>query len=216
MEYAPGGELFDYIVAKDRLKAWSWDHCESFVHVDSNFQEDEAREFFRQIISSVAYMHHVGYVHRDLKPENLLLDGDQVCFWNQFSWDKLYSSPMQLQKIKLIDFGLIGHPKNVLHDLLKTCCGSAAYAAPELIRGEMYIGPPVRHFIQLFYNLLMCFASSIGGYLEFGYSALCSIVWFLAIRWWWHTTVVQIDSARYIWDPAVAFQGEPRNYRGNA
>jgi len=104
MEFAPGGELFDYIVAKDRLK------------------EDEAREFFRQIISAVGYMHQSCYIHRDLKPENLLLDANQ--------------------KIKLIDFGLIGHPSNALSDMLKTCCGSAAYAAPELIRGEMYIGPP--------------------------------------------------------------------------
>ncbi len=42
-------------------------------------QEDEAREFFRQIISAVAFMHHSGYIHRDLKPENLLLDANQVC-----------------------------------------------------------------------------------------------------------------------------------------
>eukprot|EP00042_Codosiga_hollandica_P053417 m.699202 g.699202 ORF g.699202 m.699202 type:complete len:727 (-) comp58690_c0_seq1:1606-3786(-) len=104
MEFAPGGELFDYIVAKDRLK------------------EDEARGFFRQIISSVGYMHSRGYVHRDLKPENLLLDADQ--------------------SIKLIDFGLVGYSVNLQHEMLKTCCGSAAYAAPELIRGERYIGPP--------------------------------------------------------------------------
>nr|XP_054773723.1 maternal embryonic leucine zipper kinase-like [Lytechinus pictus] len=59
IEYCPGGELFDYIVAKDRLK------------------EAEARGFFRQIIAAVAFIHHEGYAHRDLKPENLLLDEDQ-------------------------------------------------------------------------------------------------------------------------------------------
>eukprot|EP00051_Salpingoeca_urceolata_P027147 m.480195 g.480195 ORF g.480195 m.480195 type:complete len:624 (+) comp21736_c0_seq1:434-2305(+) len=104
LEYAPGGELFDYIVAKDRCK------------------EEEARVFFRQICAAVAFIHSKGYAHRDLKPENLLLDAGQ--------------------NIKLIDFGLIGKPKNLKTDFLHTCCGSAAYAAPELIRGEPYLGEP--------------------------------------------------------------------------
>ncbi len=60
MEYATGGELFDYIVTRGRLK------------------EDEGRVFFRQIVAAVAYCHSKGYAHRDLKPENLLLDGEGV------------------------------------------------------------------------------------------------------------------------------------------
>ena len=56
MEYVSGGELFDYIVKKGKLK------------------EHEARRFFQQIISGVEYCHKHMIVHRDLKPENLLLD----------------------------------------------------------------------------------------------------------------------------------------------
>lgn len=56
MEYASGGELYDYIVLKKRL---------------SDF---EACKFFHQITNGVEYIHKVGVVHRDLKPENLLLD----------------------------------------------------------------------------------------------------------------------------------------------
>lgn len=59
LQYCPEGELFDYIVAKDKLG------------------EEEARLFFRQIVAAVGYIHHQGYAHRDLKPENLLLDEDQ-------------------------------------------------------------------------------------------------------------------------------------------
>ena len=56
MEYASGGELFDYIVANTKLK------------------EEEACKFIQQIISGVEYIHELNIVHRDLKPENLLLD----------------------------------------------------------------------------------------------------------------------------------------------
>ena len=37
-------------------------------------REPEARRFFVQIMSGVAYLHAQHVVHRDIKPENLLLD----------------------------------------------------------------------------------------------------------------------------------------------
>ncbi|XP_068783835.1 maternal embryonic leucine zipper kinase isoform X2 [Struthio camelus] len=102
LEYCPGGELFDYIISKDRLS------------------EEEARVFFRQIVSAIAYVHSQGYAHRDLKPENLLIDDEH--------------------NLKLTDFGLCAKPKGGLDYHLNTCCGSPAYAAPELIQGKAYIG----------------------------------------------------------------------------
>ena len=103
LEHAPGGELFDYIVAHKRVR------------------EKEARVFFRQIVSAVAYCHANFFIHRDLKPENLLLDKDL--------------------KIKIIDFGFSNTFRE--DELMKTFCGSPAYAAPEMVMGEHYQGPAV-------------------------------------------------------------------------
>uniref|UniRef100_A0A915BL55 non-specific serine/threonine protein kinase n=1 Tax=Parascaris univalens TaxID=6257 RepID=A0A915BL55_PARUN len=104
MEYCSGGEMFDYIVKKERL------------------EESEARHFFRQLVQAIAYAHHMGFAHRDLKPvgENLLLTEDL--------------------QLKLIDFGLCARPDTGLNRPLDTCCGSPAYAAPELIQGSAYLG----------------------------------------------------------------------------
>jgi len=52
MEYVRGGELF----ARGRLR------------------EADARRYFQQLVSSVAFCHARGVYHRDIKPENLLLD----------------------------------------------------------------------------------------------------------------------------------------------
>ncbi|KAJ3358794.1 MAP microtubule affinity-regulating kinase 1 [Kappamyces sp. JEL0680] len=56
MEYASGGELYDYLVVHGKMK------------------EKDARAKFRQILSAVSYCHKKRVIHRDLKAENLLLD----------------------------------------------------------------------------------------------------------------------------------------------
>lgn len=59
LEYAPKGELFDYIVSHRFLKP------ESALH------------FFRQIIYGIEYLHANSICHRDLKPENILIDENE-------------------------------------------------------------------------------------------------------------------------------------------
>ena len=54
-EYCDGGELFDFIISRNRV------------------EEPLAKRLFKQIVLTVAYMHQQGVIHRDLKPENILL-----------------------------------------------------------------------------------------------------------------------------------------------
>ena len=60
MEYCENGELFNYIVAHQRLS------------------EEVTSYFFYQLINGLDYIHHKNIVHRDLKPENLLLSKDNI------------------------------------------------------------------------------------------------------------------------------------------
>ncbi|ESO12197.1 hypothetical protein HELRODRAFT_62924, partial [Helobdella robusta] len=97
--------------------------CEIFDYIVSKkrLTETDARDKFRQLLSAVAYLHTNKIVHRDLKVENLLLDGDN--------------------NIKLCDFGFCNYYD--ASSFLDTFCGSPPYAAPELFKGEKYIGPEV-------------------------------------------------------------------------
>lgn len=60
MEFADGGNLFDYVKQRRRL------------------EETLARWFFQQLILAVDYCHRKGVVNRDIKLENLLLQNDQL------------------------------------------------------------------------------------------------------------------------------------------
>ncbi|KAF7729894.1 hypothetical protein EC973_003628 [Apophysomyces ossiformis] len=74
LEYASGGELFEYILANRYLK------------------EKDARKLFAQLISSVQYMHQKSVVHRDLKLENLLLDRNRNIIVTDFGFANHFSS----------------------------------------------------------------------------------------------------------------------------
>ncbi|KAL0407512.1 UNVERIFIED_CONTAM: CBL-interacting serine/threonine-protein kinase [Sesamum latifolium] len=81
MEFVTGGELFDKIATKGRLK------------------EDEARKYFQQLINAVDYCHSRGVYHRDLKPENLLLDANGVLKVSDFGLSAL---PQQVREDGLL------------------------------------------------------------------------------------------------------------------
>jgi len=72
----------------------------------------------RKLLEGIQYLHDRGIVHRDLKPQNVLCaTGDPT-------------------DIRIADFGL---SKILSEDtMLKTCCGSPHYLAPEVLQCSQY------------------------------------------------------------------------------
>ncbi|KAL3198027.1 hypothetical protein MRX96_044541 [Rhipicephalus microplus] len=87
---------------------------------DGRFSESKAFHYFEQICDAVAYLHKQDIVHRDLKCENILL------------------SPKRQVKLADFSFARYTHNSNKRKILSRTFCGSAAYAAPEVIQNIPY------------------------------------------------------------------------------
>ncbi|CAL5410165.1 unnamed protein product [Camellia sinensis] len=97
LEFVTGGELFDKISGKVRLK------------------EDEARKYFQQLINAVDYCHSRGVFHRDLKPENLLLDANGILKVSDFGLSAL---PQQIREDGLLHT-TCGTPNYVAPEVIK-------------------------------------------------------------------------------------------------
>lgn len=98
MEFCVGGELFEYLGNKI-------------------LTEKLVCQIFRQLLSVVTYLHHLGIVHRDLKPENILIEDRNSEFF-----------------IKIADFGnaVFLEPNQKISGE----SGTSYYMAPEVIDSE--------------------------------------------------------------------------------
>jgi len=84
------------------------------------FSERSAIHVVQQVASGLAHVHTLGFVHRDLKPDNLM-----------------YLTKERDAEIKIIDFGLAGDVSRAPYTC-KTPCGTAHYAAPEVLSSLEY------------------------------------------------------------------------------
>ena len=132
-------QLYDMLITDDFFCLF-FEYVEGGQMLDyiishGRLKERVARHFFRQLLSAVDYCHRNSVVHRDLKIENVLIDHDG--------------------NVKLIDFGLsnLFNPKDSLH----TFCGSLYFAAPELLKGNVYVGPEVDVWsLGVIFYVLVC------------------------------------------------------------
>ncbi|OAA68808.1 Serine/threonine-protein kinase KIN4 [Cordyceps fumosorosea ARSEF 2679] len=137
LEYASGGELFDYILNHRYLK------------------DSSARRLFAQLVSGVGYLHKKGIVHRDLKLENLLLDSNRNIIITDFGFANTFDPHEELsedeenklgdrEQVKRLGLDRIRSNGMRKGDLMQTSCGSPCYAAPELVVSDsLYTGRKV-------------------------------------------------------------------------
>ncbi|RDX77370.1 Serine/threonine-protein kinase AFC3, partial [Mucuna pruriens] len=99
------------------------------------FPVDLVREFGRQLLESVAYMHELRLIHTDLKPENILLVSSE--YVKLPSYKRVSSDETQFRclpkssAIKLIDFGSTAYDNQNHSSIVST----RHYRAPEIILG---------------------------------------------------------------------------------
>ncbi|KAL3650841.1 Serine/threonine-protein kinase afc3 [Castilleja foliolosa] len=98
------------------------------------FPVDLVREFGRQLLESVAYMHDLQLIHTDLKPENILLVSSEyvklpVC--KKLSDETKFRFLPKSSAIKLIDFGSTSYGNQIHSSIAST----RHYRAPEIILG---------------------------------------------------------------------------------
>ena len=152
LEYASGGELFDFILTHRFLK------------------DPPACRLFAQLVSGVGYLHKKGIVHRDLKLENLLLDRNRNIIITDFGFANVFDPNDELgeelesklgdaEVLKELEKGVprkgdgdggiwdeLGLKGGIKRrgDLMATSCGSPCYAAPELVVSDgLYTGRKV-------------------------------------------------------------------------
>ncbi|MQM13687.1 hypothetical protein Taro_046616 [Colocasia esculenta] len=103
-----------------------------------SFPIDMVREFGRQLLESVAFMHDLRLIHTDLKPENILLVSSEYIkvpdykLWMRSTKDTvLFKNLPKSNAIKLIDFGstTFGHQDH------SYVVSTRHYRAPEVILG---------------------------------------------------------------------------------
>ncbi|XP_073031030.1 serine/threonine-protein kinase AFC3-like isoform X1 [Primulina eburnea] len=100
----------------------------------SPFPVDLVREFGRQLLESVSYMHDLRLIHTDLKPENILLVSSEFVTLpvsKKISDETNFRYVPKSSAIKLIDFGSTAYDNRIHSSIVST----RHYRAPEVILG---------------------------------------------------------------------------------
>lgn len=87
-----------------------------YIKKNGSIDEDHAQRWFIEMLEAIDYLHSINIAHRDLKCENILIS--------------------HTMNVKITDFGFARYTTSESYS--RTFCGSAAYAAPEVIVNTPY------------------------------------------------------------------------------
>ncbi|OBT70065.1 CAMK/CAMKL protein kinase [Pseudogymnoascus sp. 23342-1-I1] len=118
--------LYEVIVTENLvwlvLEYCPGDELYNYLLKEGALPVEKVQKIFAQLVGAVSYVHNLSCVHRDLKLENILLDKNE--------------------NVKLCDFGFTREYEGK-SSYLQTFCGTVAYSAPEMLKGEKYAGEKV-------------------------------------------------------------------------
>eukprot|EP01083_Nonionella_stella_P287495 978641_1 len=110
LELCDGKDLFDEIACAHKTR----------------FTEQKAAKITYDLSKVLNHLHSNGIIHRDLKPENILFGMDGTLKLSDFGL--AYSSKISCKKSK----------NSFERILMKTCCGTPHYVAPEIVKRQYY------------------------------------------------------------------------------
>ncbi|ORX36463.1 kinase-like domain-containing protein [Kockovaella imperatae] len=107
LEYMPGGVLMEVKIGPQ------------VKDTEPPFPVEQTREYFRQLVLGLEYLHANEVIHRDVKPDNILLSADR-------------------EVVKLCDFGVSEMFVNQGDDRVKKEGGSPAFLSPESFTSQIH------------------------------------------------------------------------------
>nr|CCA17689.1 protein kinase putative [Albugo laibachii Nc14] len=139
LEYAPLGQIMTWDCKHERYVPnpnvrQSVRDNQDEVSPD-RFTEKEAREFFRQMLLGLEYLHENNICHRDLKPENILIGANSICKIADFGVANLFEQTDAKVSSSGKDSLLSAHEDN---GMVTTTAGTYAFMGPETIKGGGY------------------------------------------------------------------------------
>ena len=95
---------------------YAGDDLSKLLEKEKKLSEEKVREYGKQILDAMFYLHQNRIIHRDLKPQNILLN---------------------LGVIKICDFGF-AKKMSASTNFLRSIKGTPLYIAPEILQSKPY------------------------------------------------------------------------------
>ncbi|XP_054286477.1 testis-specific serine/threonine-protein kinase 1-like [Macrosteles quadrilineatus] len=117
--------VYDVFESPDQVFIFT-NYCErgdllDYIKRKGALPNEKAKRFFSMLVSAIHYLHSQDISHRDVKCENIFITANEHIMLGDFGFARSCRDPATGSRI-----------------LSDTFCGSAAYAAPEILQGTPY------------------------------------------------------------------------------